>query len=312
MSPNLDYILPPVPLDLIQKELTKDRFIRTTNKGSNEIYIINHHNSPNVMHEIGRLRELTFASAGGGTGQSIDIDQYDTSENCYNQLIVWAPESKEIIGGYRFLDCSKIIDTEPLELATQSYFNYSDQFKKDYLPYTVELGRSWVQPNFQPSNVSRRGIFALDNLWDGLGSIVVDNPHIKYYSGKVTLYSSYNKEARDALMYFLNYFFNDPDGLISPVEAVSISSDIEEFKENLVGLDYKQGHKLLNNFVRDRGENIPPLINNYMSLSPTMRSFGTVFNPYFGDVEETMILIKIEDIYAEKKSRYIDSYQPSI
>ncbi len=312
MSPNLDYISPPVPLDLIQKELTKDRFIRTTNKGSNEIYIINHHNSPNVMHEIGRLRELTFASAGGGTGQSIDIDKYDTSENCYNQLIVWAPESKEIIGGYRFIDCSKIIDTEPLELATQRYFNYSDQFKKNYLPYTVELGRSWVQPNFQPSNISRRGIFALDNLWDGLGSIVVDNPHIKYYSGKVTLYSSYNKEARDALMYFLNYFFNDTDGLISPVEAVSISSDIEEFKENLVGLDYKQGHKLLNNFVRDRGENIPPLINNYMSLSPTMRSFGTVLNQYFGEVEETMILVKIEDIYAEKKSRYIDSYQPSV
>lgn len=312
MSPNLDYISPPVPLDLIQKELTKDRFIRTTNKGSNEIYIINHHNSPNVMHEIGRLRELTFASAGGGTGQSIDIDKYDTSENCYNQLIVWAPESKEIIGGYRFIDCSKIIDTEPLELATQRYFNYSDQFKKNYLPYTVELGRSWVQPNFQPSNISRRGIFALDNLWDGLGSIVVDNPHIKYYGGKVTLYSSYNKEARDALMYFLNYFFNDPDGLISPVEAVSISSDIEEFKENLVGLDYKQGHKLLNNFVRDRGENIPPLINNYMSLSPTMRSFGTVLNQYFGEVEETMILVKIEDIYAEKKSRYIDSYQPSV
>lgn len=312
MSPNLDYISPPVPLDLIQKELTKDRFIRTTNKGSNEIYIINHHNSPNVMHEIGRLRELTFASAGGGTGQSIDIDKYDTSENCYNQLIVWAPESKEIIGGYRFIDCSKIKDTEPLELATQRYFNYSDQFKKNYLPYTVELGRSWVQPNFQPSNISRRGIFALDNLWDGLGSIVVDNPHIKYYGGKVTLYSSYNKEARDALMYFLNYFFNDPDGLISPVEAVSISSDIEEFKENLVGLDYKQGHKLLNNFVRDRGENIPPLINNYMSLSPTMRSFGTVLNQYFGEVEETMILVKIEDIYAEKKSRYIDSYQPSV
>lgn len=312
MSPNLDYISPPVPLDLIQKELTKDRFIRTTNKGSNEIYIINHHNSPNVMHEIGRLRELTFASAGGGTGQSIDIDKYDTSENCYNQLIVWAPESKEIIGGYRFIDCSKIIDTEPLELATQRYFNYSDQFKKNYLPYTVELGRSWVQPNFQPSNISRRGIFALDNLWDGLGSIVVDNPHIKYYSGKVTLYSSYNKEARDALMYFLNYFFNDPNGLISPVEAVSISSDIEEFKENLVGLDYKQGHKLLNNFVRDRGENIPPLINNYMSLSPTMRSFGTVLNKYFGEVEETMILVKIEDIYAEKKSRYIDSYQPTV
>ena len=312
MSQNLDYIASPVPLDLIQKELTSDRFVRVTNKGSNEIYVVNHHNSPNIMREIGRLREITFANAGGGTGKSIDIDEYDTSEYCYEQLIVWAPESKEIVGGYRFIDCSKIMHTQPLKLSTRSYFLYSDQFKKDFLPYTVELGRSWVQPNFQPSSESRRGIFALDNLWDGLGSIVIDNPHIKYYSGKVTLYSNYNSEARDALMYFMNHFFNDPDGLISPVEAVSISSDIEEFKENLVGLDYKQGHKLLNNFVRDRGENIPPLINNYMSLSPTMRSFGTVLNQYFGEVEETMILVKIEDIYAEKKSRYIDSYQPSV
>ena len=310
MSQNLDYIAPPVPLELIQKELNEDRFIRHTNKGSNEIYVVNHHNSPNVMREIGRLRELTFANAGGGTGQPIDIDKYDTNEKCYDQLIVWAPESKEIIGGYRFMDCSKIMDTEPLQLSTRSYFTFSDQFKKDFLPYTVELGRSWVQPNFQPSSGSRRGIFALDNLWDGLGSIVVDNPHIKYYSGKVTMYSNYNAEARDVLMYFMNHFFNDPDGLISPIKEVGFSTDIEKFKGELAGLDYKQGHKLLNSFVRERGENIPPLINNYMSLSPTMRSFGTVLNQDFGDVEETMILVKIEDIYDEKKARYIDTYQP--
>ena len=312
MSQNLDYIAPPVPLELIQKELNEDRFIRHTNKGSNEIYVVNHHNSPNVMREIGRLRELTFANAGGGTGQPIDIDKYDTNEKCYDQLIVWAPESKEIIGGYRFMDCSKIMDTEPLQLSTRGYFTFSDQFKKDFLPYTVELGRSWVQPNFQPSSGSRQGIFALDNLWDGLGSIVVDNPHIKYYSGKVTLYSNYNTEARDALMYFMDHFFNDPDGLIFPIKEVGFSTDIEKFKGELAGLDYKQGHKLLNSFVRERGENIPPLINNYMSLSPTMLSFGTVLNQDFGDVEETMILVKIEDIYDEKKARYIDTYQPKI
>ncbi|NBV57536.1 MAG: hypothetical protein EBR72_07045 [Bacteroidetes bacterium] len=210
------------------------------------------------------------------------------------------------------MDCSKIMDTEPLQLSTRGYFTFSDQFKKDFLPYTVELGRSWVQPNFQPSSGSRRGIFALDNLWDGLGSIVVDNPHIKYYSGKVTMYSNYNAEARDVLMYFMNHFFNDPDGLISPIKEVGFSTDIEKFKGELAGLDYKQGHKLLNSFVRERGENIPPLINNYMSLSPTMRSFGTVLNQDFGDVEETMILVKIEDIYDEKKARYIDTYQPKI
>ena len=226
MSQNLDYIASPIPLDLIQKELTSDRFVRVTNKGSNEIYVVNHHNSHNVMREIGRLREITFANAGGGTGKPIDIDEYDTSDQCYEQLIVWAPESKEIVGGYRFIDCSKIMHTKPLKLSTRSYFKYSDQFKKDFLPYTVELGRSWVQPNFQPSSESRRGIFALDNLWDGLGSIVVDNPHIKYYSGKVTLYSNYNSEARDALMYFMDHFFNDPDGLITPISSVDFSTDV--------------------------------------------------------------------------------------
>ena len=310
MSQNLDYIASPIPLDLIQKELTSDRFVRVTNKGSNEIYVVNHHNSPNIMREIGRLREITFANAGGGTGKSIDIDEYDTSEYCYEQLIVWAPESKEIVGGYRFIDCSKIMHTQPLKLSTRSYFLYSDQFKRDFLPYTVELGRSWVQPNFQPSSESRRGIFALDNLWDGLGSIVIDNPHIKYYSGKVTLYSNYNSEARDALMYFMDHFFNDPDGLITPISSVDFSTDVEQFKKELVGLDYKQGHKLLNSFVRERGENIPPLINSYMSLSPTMRSFGTVMNQDFGDVEETMILVTIKDIYDDKKARYIDTYKP--
>jgi hypothetical protein len=305
---NLDYIARPVPLDIIKCELTKERFVRITNKGDNEIYIVNHHNSPNVMQEIGRLREVTFATAGGGTGKPYDIDEFDLSKNCYEQLIVWAPVAQEIIGGYRFIDCSKILGTRPLELSTEHYFNYSDKFIKDYLPTTVELGRSWVQPNFQPRAGSRRGIFALDNLWDGLGAIVVDTPHIEYYSGKVTLYTNYNKEARDALMYFMDYFFEDKDNLIKPVHSQGITTDISDFKDAIEGLDYKQAHKILNGYVRDRGENIPPLINSYMSLSPTMKTFGTAMNPDFGDVEETMILVRIADIYEEKKARHVDTY----
>jgi len=310
MRLNLDYISSAVPVDLILKELTSERFVRHTNKGGNEIYIVNYHNSPNIMQEIGRLRELTFASAGGGTGNSVDIDFYDTSENCYQQLIVWAPESKEIIGGYRFIDCANIVETDPLQLSTCSYFHFSDTFIKEYLPYTVELGRSWVQPNFQPSRESRKGIFALDNLWDGLGAIVVDNPHIKYYSGKVTLYAEYDRECRDALMYFMDYFFKDQNKLITPIRSISSSSDIRQFEHAIQGLAYKEAHKVLNSFVRERGENIPPLINNYMSLSPSMKTFGTTFNADFGQVEETMILVKIEDIYQEKKARYIDNYTP--
>jgi hypothetical protein len=305
---NLDYIAKPVPLDIIKSELTKERFVRITNKGNNEIYIINHHNSPNVMKEVGRLREVTFASAGGGTGKSLDIDQFDTDDICYEQLIVWAPEAQEIIGGYRFIDCAKIVGTDPLALSTRSYFSYSEKFINEYLPTTVELGRSWVQPNFQPRAGSRRGIFALDNLWDGLGAIVVDTPHIQYYSGKVTLYTNYNTEARDALMYFMDNFFEDKENLIVPINSQGITTDIEDFKTTIEGLDYKQAHKVLNGYVRERGENIPPLINSYMSLSPTMKTFGTAMNPDFGDVEETMILVRIADIYDEKKARHVDTY----
>jgi hypothetical protein len=309
---NLDYIAKPVPLTIIKSELTKERFVRITNKGNNEIYIINHHNSPNVMREVGRLREVTFASAGGGTGKPLDIDQFDTEDICYEQLIVWAPEAQEIIGGYRFIDCAKIVGTDPLALSTRSYFSYSDKFINEYLPTTVELGRSWVQPNFQPRAGSRRGIFALDNLWDGLGAIVVDTPHIQYYSGKVTLYTNYNTEARDALMYFMDNFFEDKENLIVPINSQGITTDIEDFKTSIEGLDYKQAHKVLNGYVRERGENIPPLINSYMSLSPTMKTFGTAMNPDFGDVEETMILVRIADIYEDKKARHVDTYRKNL
>jgi hypothetical protein len=309
---NLDYIAKPVPLTIIKSELTKERFVRITNKGNNEIYIINHHNSPNVMREVGRLREVTFASAGGGTGKSLDIDQFDTEDICYEQLIVWAPEAQEIIGGYRFIDCAKIVGTDPLALSTRSYFSYSDKFINEYLPTTVELGRSWVQPHFQPRAGSRRGIFALDNLWDGLGAIVVDTPHIQYYSGKVTLYTNYNTEARDALMYFMDNFFEDKENLIVPINSQGITTHIEDFKTAIEGLDYKQAHKVLNGYVRERGENIPPLINSYMSLSPTMKTFGTAMNPDFGDVEETMILVRIADIYDEKKARHVDTYRKNL
>ncbi|NNJ55898.1 MAG: GNAT family N-acetyltransferase [Bacteroidia bacterium] len=306
---NLDYIAAPVPLEILKKELTEERFVRHTNKGNNMIYVVNHHNSPNVMREIGRLREVTFASAGGGTGKPLDIDEFDTSEHCYEQLIVWAPEAQEIIGGYRFIDCAKILTTNPIELSTRHYFSFSDKFKKEYLPYTVELGRSWVQPNFQPRAGSRKGIFALDNLWDGLGAIVVDNPHVKYYYGKVTMYTSYNTQARDALMYFMDTLFGDKEQLVQPLDSIEISTDILDFKESIKGLEYKEAHKVLNSYVRDRGENIPPLINSYMSLSPTMKSFGTAINKDFGGVEETGILVKIADIYDEKKARHVDTYK---
>jgi hypothetical protein len=309
---NREEILKPIDREILKSELNENTFVRKTNKGNNDIYIINQHNAPNTMMEIGRLREVTFSESGGGTGKAVDIDDYDTSENCYQQLIVFSPEDNEIVGGYRFIDCSTTVNKNLPDygLSTSHYFNFSEQFIKEYLPYTIELGRSWVQPNFQPSNNPRKGIFALDNLWDGLGAITVDYPHIKYFFGKVTMYSQYNAEARDAVITFMQYFFKDKENLVTPISPLSLKTNLTDFNSLIEGKSFKEALKELQTFVRARGENIPPLINSYMQLSPSMKMFGTALNPDFGGVEETGILVTINDIYPEKKERHVVSYEP--
>ena len=300
-------IIAPIDKLILKKELNTDRFIRKTRKGNNEIYIINHHNAPNTLLEIGRLREITFRASGGGTGESIDLDEFDTSDICYDQLVVWSPEDEEIIGGYRYIKCINTLNlpNKEIQLSTSHYFDFSKKFIEEYLPYTIELGRSFVQPNFQPSINPKKGLFALDNIWDGLGALTVINPSIKYFFGKVTMYPTYNKESRDFLLHFMRHYFPDKENLMKPFHPLIQEYNSQLYEEMLGELDFKEGFKILNSFVRERGEFIPPLVNIYMGLSPNMKTFGTAVNTEFGDVEETGILVTIADIYEEKKERHI-------
>ncbi len=261
------------------------------------------------MTEIGRLREVSFAASGGGTGNPVDIDSFDTSENCYQQLIVWSPEDEEIVGGYRFKDCSTIYNLNPIPLSTRHYFNFTPTFIKNYMPFTIELGRSWVQPLYQPSLDSRKGLFSLDNLWDGLGAISATHPHILHFFGKITMYTNFNPEARDAVLAFMHYYFPDKKKLVTPIKPLPLHNDMSAFLATLNGLSFKKGLRVLSTFVKERGETIPPLFNNYMQLSPTMRTFGTAMNNDFGAVEETAILITIADIYEEKRARHVDTFE---
>ncbi|GAB4453695.1 MAG: GNAT family N-acetyltransferase [Bacteroidales bacterium] len=304
-------IIPPVPLNLIKEELTRDKFIRKTNHGGNYIYCITAHDSPNVMQEIGRLRELTFRSSGGGTGLEVDIDEFDTCEKPYKQLIVWNPKRKEIVGGYRFiLGKEAIRDANgKIKLATSHLFNFSDKFMSEYMPYTIELGRSFIQPNYQSTGTDRRGIFALDNIWDGLGSLTVIYPDIKYFFGKVTMYPDFNRQARDLILFFLNKYFSDKENLITPIYPLKIETPNEELEKIFTSDNYLENYKILSQKVRALGETIPPLINSYMNLSPTMKVFGTALNHEFGNVEETGLIITIKDIYAVKKDRHILSFK---
>lgn len=303
-------IIDPVNRNLLETELAPNKLVRRTNNGNNLIYIITNEDSPNVMKEIARLREVTFRAAGGGTGKEIDIDDYDVADAPYKQLIVWNEEEKEIVGGYRFIKCSEApIDAKGIpELATTELFHFSEKFVREYVPVTIELGRSFVQPRYQPSSENRKGLFSLDNLWDGLGAIVVNNPDIHYFFGKVTMYRHYNLQARDMILFFLNYYFPDKEKLVWPIRPLPIEYDMKEFEKTISGLNYKDGHKVLNQKVRALDENIPPLVNSYMNLSSTMKSFGTALNDHFGYVEETGIIINIADIYESKKERHINTY----
>lgn len=319
----MNAIIPPVDRNLLLKELTGERFIRDTNYGKNKIYVVTQHDSPNVLKEIGRLREVSFRASGGGTGLECDLDSFDTNPVCYKQLIVWNPSDKEIIGGYRFMlirDAEKDEKGNP-KLSTSHYFKFSEKFLKEYAPYTIELGRSFVQPLYQPSAGNRKGLFSLDNLWDGLASVSVDNPEVKYLFGKMTMYKNYNKHARNMLLYFLELYFPDKEKLVMPFQPLGYETDppteasaqagISEFKSLFKkDMPYKEAHALLNQSIRKLGENIPPLFNSYMNISPSMKTFGTADNLDFGSVEETGILVTIADIYPSKKERHIVSYHP--
>ncbi len=303
-------IIQPIPAELLMSELTPDRQLRMTNKSNNEIYIITAHEAPNTMREIGRLREIAFREAGGGTGKDCDIDEFDICDNCYKQLIVWNPEQKEIIGGYRYLEGTKweIGDNGQPHLATSHMFHFSEKFLTDYMPYTIELGRSFVSLPYQSSRMGAKSLFALDNLWDGLGALTVIMPNVKYFFGKMTMYPSYIREGRDMILYFLKKYFDDKEHLVVPLKPLKIETDEKVLEALFCENNFKGDYRILNREVRALGYNIPPLVNAYMSLSPTMKLFGTAINYGFGDVEETGILIAMDEILAEKRVRHIDSF----
>lgn len=302
-------IIPPVDRELLKAELKPERLLRHANKGDNEIYVIDAFNAPNTMREIGRLREEAFREAGGGTGEECDIDCFDTMTPPCQQLIVWDPKAMEITGGYRFILGRNVKVEEGVpRIATSHMFRFSPEFIDSYLPETIELGRSFVAINRQSTKPGTKALYTLDNLWDGLGALTVIYPEVKYLFGKVTMYPSYVRSCRDMLLGFLHKYFPDPDRLVTPIEPLSTEADTDRIQSLFTAGSYKEDYRILNHAIREQGTNIPPLVNAYMALSPTMRIFGTAINHEFGEVEETGIFIKISDIFEEKKNRHIHTF----
>jgi hypothetical protein len=127
----------------------------------------------------------------------------------------------------------------------------------------------------------------------------------------MTMYPSYIRKGRDMILYFLKKYFDDKENLITPMKPLKIEEDPEELKAILCKDNFHDDYRILNREIRALGYNIPPLVNACMNLSPTMKLFGTAINYGFGDVEETGILIAIDEIFEEKRVRYIDSFAQS-
>lgn len=307
----MEPIIAPINRDLLKEELSEKLLLRFTNRLNNEIYVFDGNECPNAMQEVGRLREEAFRMGGGGSGKACDIDEYDVGPDAYKQLVVWSPTYKTIVGGYRFINGRDVVKSKKGTdaLATSHMFNYSEKFVKEILPVTLELGRSFVSPGFQSTALQTLSIYALDNLWDGLGALTVVHPDIMYFFGKVTMYSNYNRRCRNLILYFMEIYFNDQDNLVIPKYPLPIRLSDPD-KSLFDGNNLKKDYQTLKKEIRSMGINIPPLFNAYISLSPDLIKLGTAVNEEFGDVEETGILINIDQILEEKKSRHIRTFKP--
>lgn len=304
-------LISPVDRNLIAKELGEENFVRPTNKANNEIYITDAHRSPNVMREIGRLRELSFRSWGGGTGNEIDTDEFDFLKKPFKQLIVWDPDEEEIVGGYRFLsgrDVELKADGQP-NFVMADFFNFSNTFLDAYLPYSIELGRAFVQPNYQTAKMGLKSLFALDNLWDGLGALIHSDKKSKYFIGKVNIYPTYPQLARELLYEYMYLHCPDPDNLICPKVPVVVSEESQKIaKVILTDSSATANYKTLQKTIRHIGTTVPPMFNAYIGLSDTLRMFGTMIDKDFGGTYESGVMLTMNDLTEAKRQRYIDPY----
>ncbi len=295
-----------IDTDLIEIELKDAGLLRKTNKSGNELYIVDYFSSPNTLAEIGRLRELTFRDAGGGTGKACDLDKFDIDggSGC-RQLVLWNPEEREIIGGYRFI-CgadAKIINGKPW-LTSEHLFDYSPEFIEDFLPYTIELGRSFICPKYQSGASSTKSMYALDNLWDGIGALIVKFK-AKYLFGKASIYSHFGDDAFAIIRHFLNLYFADSRNLVYAKNPIKMDVP-DNIRHMFGGDDFKKDYVVLKRELKNLNRHIPPLVNSYMNVSPSMKTFDSTINEEFGNVYETGLLVTVADMYEEKVKRHME------
>lgn len=252
----------------------------------------------NLMCEVGWLRSESFERVGVSMPDSEAIDEADL-DGTYHQLIVWDNDAGAIIGGYRYA-IGREVEAEKLSLGR--YFRLSNRFVSEYLPRGIELGRSFIQPQYQCGR-NAKTIFALDTIWQGLAR-VVDRERVDYLFGRVTFYPSLGIRARNLVVGFMRYVFPEREPLIAARQPMMGGLSRRRSRHYFVGDTPKDNYKILISQMRAIRRSVPPMISSYMRLSPSMQTFDLYRNDDLGGVAECGIMLTIADLYDDIKRRY--------
>lgn len=286
---------------ILKDEVRKAEFLGTTIDGK-KIILADAEQSPFLLRELGRVREISFRAIGGGTGRSHDNDLYD---NYYRHLILWDDEDLEIVGAYRIGECTKIIKERGKEaLYTYNLCNFNEHFE-EYRDNSVELGRSFVQPKYWGSR-------ALDNLWQGVGAYLAYHPKIKYTYGTVTINADTPKQAVEALVYFYSFYFSCETKMMKAKTPYIISDENESlFYKIFKDLEYKEAFVILKKYLKDMGSSVPTLFKQYAELyeEGAVRFFDFNVNTAWAGVIEGFIIADNSKMKPAKRTRYIENFK---
>jgi putative hemolysin len=280
----------------IKKELKNSEFLGETADGK-KIYLYQNSDESVILKEIGRLRELTFRKVKEGTGKKRDLDRYD---KYYKHIILWDDENLEIIGSYRIGTGAEIYEQYGIKgFYSNTLFDFSRRFEK-LLPFSIELGRSFVQPKYWGSR-------ALDCLWQGIGKYLKNNPQIKYMFGPVSISSAMPKTAQNLIIYYHDLYYGNKDALVKAKNPFILKKrEIDEMEEIFCGYDRNKDFFILKEQLKEYNISIPTLYKHYTGLCENhgVQFLGYNIDKYFNDCIDSMILVEIDKINEKKKKRY--------
>ena len=259
-------------------------------QGNLEVYLATAQQIPNILHEIGRLREISFQAVGEGSGREIDLDRFDEH---YLHLFLWDREEKHVPGAYRLAPTDKTIaEHGPTGLYCSTLFEFEPAFLEHLNP-SLELGRSFVIPAYQKS------LAPLLALWKGIAAYVSRNPRYHRLFGPVSISHDYTPLSQDIIVKFLreNRWNRELGPLVRPLNPFPGNPEISPLLDSIDQVSARVAESEADS------KGIPVLLKQYLKLNATLLEFNV--DPAFSDCLDALILVDLHDAPANVLSRYM-------